>query len=321
MPSSSARFRAASSTRDSRAVLMKYDPRRIRANASHENICRFSGVSRACSETTSERSSSVSRVTRSTPASAIGGCGSYPATVKPRARARRATSRPTWPSPTSPIVRLGASRPKNSRPSNTDPAKPPPSIRWRLARGTALISSRAKAMVSSATASAFLPGVLTTGMPRSVAAATSTLTGPPRAQHTRRSGAASSTSAVTGAPCTMSASCPATARAMSAGSPTYSRSQRPDSVRGGAGPISSICSVETWTRPSRVARASAYAETGMYGSPTIRTRSGWGTLTKTSRGSPGLQVWEEQGGGPRSRMGKDYRPYGVASLNYRSGVR
>ena len=42
------------------------------------------------------------------------------------------------------------------------------------------------AIVSSATASAFLPGVVTTGMPRAVAAATSTLTGPPRAQQTRR---------------------------------------------------------------------------------------------------------------------------------------
>ena len=164
------------------------------------------------------------------------------------------------------MVRLGASRPKNSRPSNTDSAKPPPCCARRLARGTALISSRANAMVSSATASAFLPGVFTTGMPRSVAAATSTLTGPPRAQHTSRSGAASSTSALTGAPCTMSAWCPATARAISAGSPTYSRSRRSDSVRGGANRTSSICSVDTSTRPStflRLASASAYAGTGM----------------------------------------------------------
>ena len=115
------------------------------------------------------------------------------------------------------MVRLGASAPKNSRPSKTDSAKAPPSSRYRLARGTARISSRAKAMVSSATASAFLPGVFTTGMPRSVAAATSTLTGPPRAQQTSRSGAAPSTSALTAAPCTISTSCPATARATSAG--------------------------------------------------------------------------------------------------------
>ncbi len=59
-------------------------------------------------------------------------------------------------------------------------------------------------MVSSATASAFRPGALVTGIPRAVAAATSMFTGPPRAQHTIRSGAASSTSAVTGAPCTTS---------------------------------------------------------------------------------------------------------------------
>ncbi len=155
------------------------------------------------------------------------------------------------------MVRLGASRPKNSRPSNTDSANPPPSSRWRLARGTPLISSRAKAMVSSATASAFLPGVFTTGMPRSVAAATSTLTGPPRAQHTSRSGAAPSTSADTGAPCTSSASWPATAWATSAGSPTYSRSLLSDSVRGGALTSSSICSVDSLTRSSKPARASA----------------------------------------------------------------
>ena len=155
------------------------------------------------------------------------------------------------------MVRLGASAPKNSRPSKTDSAKPPPSSRYRLARGTARISSRAKAMVSSATASAFLPGVLTTGMPRSVAAATSTLTGPPRAQQTSRSGAAPSTSALTAAPCTTSTSCPATARATSAGSPTYSRSPRSDSVTGGAQVTSAICIVVSSTRPSRPARAEA----------------------------------------------------------------
>ena len=161
------------------------------------------------------------------------------------------------------MVRLGASRPKNSRPSNTDSAKPPPSSRCRLARGTARMSSSAKAMVSSATASAFLPGVFTTGMPRPVAAATSTLTGPPRAQHTSRSGAAPSTSALTAAPCTTSTSCPATARATSAGSPTYSRSRRSDSVTGGAHVTSLICKVDSSTRPSRPASASAYADTGM----------------------------------------------------------
>ena len=83
-------------------------------------------------------------------------------------------------------------------------------------------------MVSSATAGALRPGALVTGMPRWLAAATSTFTGPPRAQHTSRSGAASSTSALTGAPCTSSASWPATAATRSAGSPTYSRSARSD---------------------------------------------------------------------------------------------
>src|SRR5690348_6505756 len=261
-PRASAWYSASSSTRPSRAVLMKQAPGRIRPNRSRANIRPFVAVRRACTEMMSERVSSVSMVTSSTPGSA-GGTGSCPSTVKPSARARRATSRPTWPRPTRPRVRLGASRPKNSRPSYTDSAKPPPFSRWRLARGTARMSSRAKAMVSSATASAFLPGVFTTGMPRLVAAATSTLTGLPRAQHTSRSGAAPSTSALTGAPCTTSTSCPATARATCAGSPAYSRSPRSDAVTGGAPSAWSICIVDKSTRPSRVASASVYADTGM----------------------------------------------------------
>src|SRR5207302_10300172 len=130
-PVSSAWRRAASSTSASRAVLMKYAPRRIWANRSRENIRPFSGVRRACSEIMSERASSPSRDTSSTPGSSrrAGGTGSYPSTAKPSARARRATSCPTWPSPTSPMVRLGASVPKNSRPSNTDSAKPRPCSR------------------------------------------------------------------------------------------------------------------------------------------------------------------------------------------------
>jgi hypothetical protein len=51
------------------------------------------------------------------------------------------------------------------------------------------MSIRANAMVSSATAVALRPGALVTGIPRALAAATSTFTGPPRAQQTRRSGA------------------------------------------------------------------------------------------------------------------------------------
>ena len=147
---------------------------------------------------------------------------------------------------------LAASRPKYSLPSNTDSANAPRRSRSELARGTMRMSSSANAIVSSATASAFLPGVLTTGIPRSVAAATSTFTGPPRATQTSRSGAASSTSELTGAPCTMSTSCPATARATSAGSPTYSRSRCSDAVRGGANATPSICiEVTSTSAPSR----------------------------------------------------------------------
>ena len=55
------------------------------------------------------------------------------------------------------------------------------------ASGNRRASMTMKASAWSATDSAFFPGVVTTGMPRSVAAAVSTLTGPPRAQQTRRS--------------------------------------------------------------------------------------------------------------------------------------
>src|SRR5262249_38102657 len=103
---------------------------------------------------------------------------------------------------------------------------------------------------------------------------TSTFTGPPRAQHTSRSGPASSTSELTGAPCTMSTSCPAAARATSAGSPAYSRSRCSDSVRGGAPVSSAICSAATSTRSPRPASGWAKADAGMYGSPATSTRSG-----------------------------------------------
>ena len=132
-------------------------------------------------------------------------------------------------------------------------------------------------MVSSATAGALRPGALVTGMPRWLAAATSTFTGPPRAQHTSRSGAASSTSALTGAPCTSSASWPATAATRSAGSPTYSRSARSEAVRGAAASVAPICSSVTDTASPRPASAAEKTLAGMYPSPTTRTRTVTGT--------------------------------------------
>ena len=90
-----------------------------------------------------------------------------------RSRRRPASCRPARPRRTRrPRTR---SRPARRRPAETvcDRAIP---------RASMIM----KATVSSTTASAFLPGVFVTGMPRSRAACRSTLTGPPRAQHTSR---------------------------------------------------------------------------------------------------------------------------------------
>ena len=59
-----------------------------------------------------------------------------------------------------------------------------PSSRKRCAFGKPRASMTRNASVRSATASAFLPGVLTSGSPRALTASTSTFTGPPRAQQT-----------------------------------------------------------------------------------------------------------------------------------------
>ena len=91
------------------------------------------------------------------------------------------------PNPTSPSVWPTRSWPKNCAPSNVDPPARFPPARNRCASGNRRASMTMKASAWSATDSAFFPGVVTTGMPRSVAAAVSTLTGPPRAQQTRRS--------------------------------------------------------------------------------------------------------------------------------------
>ncbi len=89
------------------------------------------------------------------------------------------------------------------------------------------------AIVSSATASAFLPGVVTTGIPRVAAAARSTLTGPPRAQPTRRSdGKAAMTASLTGAPWRTRISQSPAASITCSGVPMYSLRSRSDGVDG-----------------------------------------------------------------------------------------
>src|SRR6267378_8342989 len=122
----------------------------------------------------------------------------------PNASARRCTRLPTLPNPTSPRTCPPRSCPMNRAPSNADSPSVPPSIKKRWALGNPRASMIMKARAWSATDSAFLPGVLTIGMCLADAAATSTLTGPPRAQQINlRLGAAASTSSVTGAPWTI----------------------------------------------------------------------------------------------------------------------
>src|SRR6266550_1011314 len=130
-----------------------------------------------------------------------------------------------------------------------------------------------KASVWSATESAFLPGVVTTGKPRCDAASTSTFTGPPRAQHTRRSDSTASTSAVTGAPCTTSTSWPSRRSISWSGVPAYSRIRRARSLDG-----SSVRDWSSWTKSSSWSTASGCrprrkTSTGTYESPTTRMRN------------------------------------------------
>ena len=172
----------------------------------------------------------------------------------PHAEGARATAtlRPTLPNPTSPSVWPTRSWPKNWAPSNVEPPARLPSVRNRCASGKRRASITMNAIVWSATDSAFFPGVVTTGMPRSVAAAVSTLTGPPRAQQTRRSSGAESTRSVTGAPCTTSTSWPLSARATCSGSPANSWMRCSDSLAGSKEPDWSIWrNASSWEPLSR----------------------------------------------------------------------
>ncbi len=127
-----------------------------------------------------------------------------------------------------------------------------------------------QAMVSSATAVAFLPGVVTTGMPATLAIATSTLTGPPRATQISRSwGFAASTASVTGAPWTTSTSCPSSAAMTWSGVPRYSLMRSSEGVDG-CQPGSSRTSWNVMTCPDSDPNARSRAAEGQYESPRTR---------------------------------------------------
>ena len=182
---------------------MKLAPGFIRANSLAPNMCLFSAVALACTDTMSASASSVSRLTSATPSgTAAGGTGSCAITVKPSAAARAGDLAADVPEADQAERGAGASRPKNSRPSNADSARLaavgdvtcPPAARRGSASARTRSSARRPPRRSCRACSR-------PGCRARVAAATSTLTGPPRAQQTSRSPGVSSTSALTGAPC------------------------------------------------------------------------------------------------------------------------
>lgn len=155
-----------------------------------------------------------------------------------------------------------------------------------------------KAIVWSATASAFLPGVFTSGSRRALTASTSTLTGPPRAHPTICSSRdVSSTSSVTGAPWTTRASTPAMCSHSSEGTPWYSLTLSSDGELG-VNSRSSTWKYSTLWSASREENACRKYRGGMYESPTARifipvpfeptTRPSLGALSPVGESPPSL---------------------------------
>ena len=110
----------------------------------------------------------------------------------PKATARRATSRPTWPKPSMAMV-----LPANSTPRNL-PRSHSPSLREAVACGMCRARAATMANVCSAVERELPPGVFMTMTPWRVAASMSMLSKPvPARPITLRREAAASTSAVT----------------------------------------------------------------------------------------------------------------------------
>jgi hypothetical protein len=110
----------------------------------------------------------------------------------PKPWSRRATSVPMRPSPTMPSVLPWTSAPRNRSRSHF------PLLRWACAWGSFRAVASRSAIVCSAAAIVFPPGVFMQTMPRRVAASTSTLSSPtPARPITSSAVAAWITSAVT----------------------------------------------------------------------------------------------------------------------------
>src|SRR5580700_5109072 len=193
-PERKASASAASSINSPRAQLISRAPFFICANAAAFIIFSVAALSAVCSEITSERFSKSSSETSSTSSSrAAAGVtyGSYASTFISSARARRATSDPTRPSPTNPSV-----FPRNSIPEEVFSQRP--ACIEAFDCGTLRASPSSSANVCSATLTAFPPGVFITSTPRCVAASISTLSTPTPARPTTRNfSARSSKSRVT----------------------------------------------------------------------------------------------------------------------------
>ncbi len=171
-PSRNARASAASSTMPPRAMLTSVAPGFIRASCAAPIrwcVCAEYG---STSTTWSEVASSVSSSTRAAPSSASFGAGLrlvYCRRIE-KPLARRATAEPIRPMPTMPSVAPCTSAPRNWSQAQR-PHLPSRSQRSDSVTRRAVAISSAQAM--SAVASVSTSGVLVTGMPRAVQAATS----------------------------------------------------------------------------------------------------------------------------------------------------
>ena len=138
---------AASSTSGPRAVLMRYASGRISASSRAPIRWRVSGVSVAWTDTTLDDRSSVSRSTSETPAASASAASTYGSWQRSRTSQparRRATARPTLPSPIMPIVHPATMRP-------TSGTRHPPSRMAACLAGTSLSSAVASITTASAT--------------------------------------------------------------------------------------------------------------------------------------------------------------------------
>ncbi len=174
-PESSAAIKSASFTSAPRAQLTITTPSLHRDNFSLLIIFSVSGILGAWMVIISERFNKSSKLTSSIPIRSAISCvkiGSYPSNLVPNAESRLATSRPTLPRPTTPMVFSN-----NSWPIYVFRSHLPSRIEL-LACGIFRRAESINAMVCSVAAMVLPPGVFITMIPRRVASAVSILSTP-----------------------------------------------------------------------------------------------------------------------------------------------